>query len=195
MQCGFVERLLYVHIDGAGNVTQASSDALCDCEVGVGIEAGDRDVDRGRRAEVQDLRDDVGGLKEKLDAGKAARQLSAKFVDVIGGGAMIFIKLDEDFAVGRAESAGVAVTKIDAGIRDAEVVEKGLQFVRGNGLANRGVDLVGQPRGFFDAQAGARAEVHADLAGVNFGEEITAEDEEQAAGEEAKNQKARRKHD
>ncbi len=60
-------------------------------------------------------------------------------------------------------------------------------------MANRGVDLIGQTRGFFDAQAGARAEVHSDLAGVNLGEEVAAEDEEQAAGGEAKNQKARRK--
>ena len=103
--------------------------------------------------------------------------------------------VDEDFAVGRAKRAGVAVTEIDPGIGDAEVVENGLKFVRRDRLANGGVDLVGQARGFFDAQAGAGAEVHADLAGVNFGEEIAAEDKEQAAGEQAKNQKAGREQD
>ncbi len=178
-----------------GTWRRLRGDALSDREVRVGIEAGDCDVDRSGRAEVQNLSDDVGGLKEKLNAGEALRQLRAHFVDVVGGGAVLFIELDEDFAVGSAERAGVAVAEIDAAIGDAEIVENGLQFVRRDRLANGGVDLVGEARGFFDAKAGARAEVHADLAGVNFGEEVAAEDEEQAAGEEAENQKARRKQD
>src|SRR6185312_13298396 len=43
---------------------------------------------------------------------------------------------------------------------------------------------------FFDAQARARAEVKANLAGVHLREEIAAKDENQPAREHAENQKA-----
>jgi hypothetical protein len=35
-------------------------------------------VDRCRQAEIQDLSDDVGRLKEELDTGKSLRQLCAE---------------------------------------------------------------------------------------------------------------------
>src|ERR1700761_110263 len=100
MQRGFVERLLYVDVDCARDVTQLGRDFLRDCKVSVGVDAGDGDIDRRGRSEVQNLRDNVGGLEEKLNARESFWQLRAHFIDVVGGGSVFFIELDQNFAVG-----------------------------------------------------------------------------------------------
>ena len=98
--------------------------------------------------------------------------------------------MHEDFGIRSAESSRVAVAKIDTAVRQADVVENGLEFVRGNGAANEAIDLVGETRSFFNAQASASAEVQADLSGVDFGKEIAAQDEDQAGAKDAENQEA-----
>src|SRR5260370_18496212 len=131
------------------------------------IVSGNGHVDGRGRAKVQNLRDDVRGLKEKLHAGKSLRKLFAKRGDVGAGGfAALFLQLHEDFAVGGAEGSGVAVAEIDAAIGHAEIVQHRLQLFGGNGFADYAVDLIGEARGFFNAQTVHAPEVQAELARV-----------------------------
>ena len=174
---GGVECLLDANVDGAWDVAQFTGEFLRKQVVALLICRGTQDgnVDGSGRAEVQNLGDDVGGLKIELHAGKFLRQLFAEDVDVFGGtfGALA-LELDENFGVGSADGAGVAVSEIDAAIWKANVVENGDELVPGNGFSNGLIHLIDQASGFFDAQAGAGAHVKADLAGVDAGEEIAA---------------------
>ena len=171
-----VKGLLDVYIHGAGNVAHLRREFLRDDIVARLVGSGDGDVDGRGSTEVQNLGDDVGGLKEKLHAGISVRQHGAKLVDVFGGALAAFaLELNQNFGVGSADGAGVAVAEIDAAVGKADVVENGDQFLRRNDLADGLIDLIGEARGLFNAQSGAGAHVQADLAGVDFGEKVAAE--------------------
>ena len=93
----------------------------------------------------------------------------------------------------RAEGSGVAVRQIDSAVGQADIIEHRFQFGLRNGLADDAVHLIGQPRGFFNAQSGARAEVQANLPGVNLRKEVPAQNKNQQRGQNAKHQESRRK--
>src|SRR5258708_32177185 len=133
--------------------------------------AGEGDVDRGRSAKIQNLRDDVRGAKEKLRAGLLLRKEVAQLVDVLGGTfAAFLLELYQDFGVGSADGSGVAVAEVNSAVRQADVVQDGYQFVLRNDLSNGLVDLIREASGFLAAQAGAGAHAEPGLAGVHVGE-------------------------
>ena len=49
------------------------------------------------------------GGKEKVDAGKIARQVFAHGAHIIGGGTMVLVQADEDVAILVADDAGIVV--------------------------------------------------------------------------------------
>src|SRR5882724_3407815 len=96
-----IEGLLHVDIDGAGNVAHLRCQFLRHHVIALLVCAGDGDVDRGRSAKIQDLRDDVRGLKEKLHTGIFLRKDVAQLVDVLGGTfAAFLLELHQDFGIG-----------------------------------------------------------------------------------------------
>ncbi len=133
VQRGPVECLLHVDVDGTGNVAHLVCQLLCEREIGLLIVAGDGHVDGRGRAEIQDLGDDVRGLKEKLYPREPLRKFLAQRGDVSARGlAAHFLQLHKYLAVGRAKSSGIAVAEIQAAVRHAEVVEDRLQLVAWN---------------------------------------------------------------
>ena len=64
------------------------------------------------------------------------------------------------------------IGKVDAGIGQADVIDDGDNLAGGNVLADGGVDVIAQGRGFLNARAGARPHVNLELAGVDDGKEI-----------------------
>ena len=67
--------------------------------VGPHVVADDLQVDRRRNAEVQNLADDIGRLKEELRAGKLLGESFAQLIDVIAGGhPAVFLQADQNFA-------------------------------------------------------------------------------------------------
>ena len=84
---GVVVGLLEAEVDEAGDgaklVEHVAGDGAVACVVG----AVDLDVDGRGQAEVEDLRDDVGGQEVEGGAGELARQAFAQGADVVGGGA------------------------------------------------------------------------------------------------------------
>ena len=122
-QGGSVKGLLDVDIHGAGDVADFVGEFQPDGIIGGLIHAGDLDIDGGGRPEIENLGDDVRGLEEKLHAGEFAGETLAEIVDVLARGTAAFgLELDEDFGVGGADRAGVAVGEIDAGVGQADVV-------------------------------------------------------------------------
>src|SRR2546430_13143913 len=191
MQRGGIERLLNANVDGAGDVAEFTSEFLREQVVALLVCRGaqDGDVDGRGRAEVQNLGNDVRGLKVELHAGKLLRQLFSQGVDVFGRALRTFaLELNQNFRVRRADGSGVAVREIDATVGQTDVVENGDKFVFGDRFTNGLIDLIDQASGFFNAQAGARAHVKADLTGVDAWEEIAAENQSDRARQGAKSQ-------
>src|SRR5215471_3564949 len=64
LQFGRIRDLVQTNVDGAGNLSQAALDFACDPVVLRGI-SGDLDINRRRQTKIQNLADDVSGLKIK----------------------------------------------------------------------------------------------------------------------------------
>src|SRR5438270_13560694 len=110
MQGGSVESLLHVYVYCAGNMTNFVGQFFRNQGIALLIVAGDGHVDRGRSAEVQNLRDDVGGLKKELHAGESSRKLLAKCLNVGAGWLAAYLfQLHQNFAVGSSKGTGVAI--------------------------------------------------------------------------------------
>src|SRR5580765_5494586 len=156
-----------MHIHGAGNVAHLPRKFLRNGIVARLVRSGDGHIYGRWSAEVENLRDDVRRLKEKLYARISVRQHTAKLVDVFGGTPAAFaFELNQDLRVGGADGAGVAVAEIDAAVGKADVVQNRYQFLGRNYLADGLIDLVGQAGSLLDTQSGARAHVQANLPGV-----------------------------
>src|SRR2546429_2885236 len=156
------------------------------------VHAGDFHVNRRGRAEIQDLCDDVRRLKEELHPGKKPRQLFAQIVDVgTGRLAAPFRQLHKNFRVGTPDGAGVAIGEVNTAVRQADIVEDGGEFVLRDDFTDDTVYLVGEARGFLDAQTGACAHVQANLPGVDLRKEIAAENADKQNGQNAKCQETR----
>ena len=173
---GVVERLLDAGIDGAGNVAHVVEHALGQGAVCVEIGAHDLDVDGRRQAEVQDLRDDVHRQRIKRHAGVFAGQHLAQHFDIVRRGVVLRRELHLDVRVGRTDGRRCRIGKVQAGIGQPDVIDDADDLAGGNVLADGGVDVVAQGRGFFNARAGARAQVNLELAGIDGGKEILARD-------------------
>ncbi len=80
-------------------------------------------VDRRGHTEVQDLGNDIRGLKEELRSRKPLRQHFAQFLDVaLGRSSSLFVQLQKNFRVRSPDGARIAVSHVDAAIRQADVV-------------------------------------------------------------------------
>jgi len=64
-----------VNVHGAGDAAEVGGDPLSDLEVPLRLRqrSRDLDVDRSRQAEVEDLANDVGRLREELAIRKSLR--------------------------------------------------------------------------------------------------------------------------
>ncbi|MEI9890658.1 MAG: hypothetical protein WDN45_08715 [Caulobacteraceae bacterium] len=102
--------LLQPDIDRAAHLPDLAHQLHGQSLVGHAIGAGDLDVQRRRRAEIQNLADDVGGQEGKDHAREPARKLLAQGADIVRRGLAAFaLEAEIDVAVRRADHARVAV--------------------------------------------------------------------------------------
>src|SRR5262249_29927145 len=161
-----IEGLLDTEVGEAGHLAQVGQDLVGDLAVTVEGRALDLNVDRGWHAEVQNLRDHIGGGGGKRGGGGGAWGRAAAPPGRVGGGAVRHLQGHEDVRVARAERAGGVVHVIDVAIRQADVVEDVVELVGRNRLPYSVLDEVHQPGGFFDTCAGFGADVEEYLAAV-----------------------------
>src|SRR5580700_1251872 len=83
---GAVKGLLYVDIDGTGDVADLVGKFFREQIVSLLIGAGHLHIDGGGNAEIQNLRDDVRGLEEKLHAGELLGKFFAEILNVVKSG-------------------------------------------------------------------------------------------------------------
>ena len=143
---GLAERLVDARVDQAGNVPQPAQQILRVGEVLLELRAADLHLDRRRRAEIQDLADDVGRQEREGHAGEARRQYFAQRADVGCGRAVVLAQSDLDVAVLRTDRSGVVVGHVDAADRHADIVDQAFQFVRRYDLADGLFDFGELPR-------------------------------------------------
>ena len=136
-----VVRLLHAHVHRAGNLFDFIGEPRGDGAV-VGLVAADHlHVERRGQAEVQGLADNVRGQEIKHGARELAVQSRAQAAHVIFRGRVAGFERDEHVRVGRPDDAAGVVAQIDAGIRDADVVDDAANFTRRNFAADGLVDL------------------------------------------------------
>ena len=78
LERGVLERFLDARIGDARNMAYLRQQLVGEGAAGVEVGAGDLDVERRRRAEIEDLADDIGGQERERRAGKRLRQLLAQ---------------------------------------------------------------------------------------------------------------------
>ena len=174
-----VEYLLEADVDGPGNGRDAPHEVAGDLLV-LRVAPDDLHVDRRRQSEVQDLPDDVGGLEEEHQFREPFAQDRAQAGDVLQGRAVALrIEGDENLPVGRRDDRRVAERQVHSAPRDTDVVDDHLDLVGRDGLADHRFDLGVARFRLLDAGSGGRADVQAELSGVDRGEEVHTQQREQ----------------
>ena len=174
-QFRIVEGLLDAQVGGAGYMLDLVQQLFGNGPVAVHISADDLDIDGSRQAEVEDLRDHVDGQRVEGDAGEAVVQDIAQLLHVGVGGAMLLGELHRDVGIGGTDGSGVGVRGIQTAVGKSDVVDDGVDFVLGDGLANGVVDLIAEIGDIFNTRAGVGAEVNLELAAVDGGKEVLTE--------------------
>ena len=108
-------------------------------------------------------------------------QALAQLVGVLRGGTVLFrVEGDQNIAVGHAERGVIAEGQVEAAVRNADVVDDGIDLPRRDHFADLALDVGEDHLGLLQARAGRSARVQAHLAGIHRGEEIAADQRSQA---------------
>src|SRR5712664_685756 len=179
-----------MHIHGTRDVAELVGEPFADQIVSALVHTGHFHINGGGSSEIQNLRDDVGRLEEKLHARETLWEFLAQVIDVHTGRlAAYFFQLNQDFRVGAPNRARVAIRKIYAAVGQADVVEDRGQFVFWDGFPDDAIDLIGETRGFFNTQTRASPHMQADLAGIHFWKKIAAKNADKQERKTAKRKK------
>ena len=129
------------------------------------------------------------GRNEKVAPGNFCGSIVRSCLMKFRGRRVILFQADQGVAVLRPDGAGVLIGHVDAGERQADIVDDVVELIGRNGLADGLLDQVEQPRRLLDAGAGLGAHVHQDLPGIDRREEVLAEKRPEAEGEHDAGQK------
>ena len=147
-------------------------------------------IDWRGQAKIQNLTDHVGWQKSEGRARKLFWERQTKLLNVFVGGMVIGGQGHENVGVRRSNRCRVTVGKIDAAVRQANVVNDVVDFACRNLLSNRLFDLITKIGCFFNAHSGGSTQMKLKSAAVHAGEEVLAQpgkenyERAQAASEE-----------
>ncbi len=187
-----VEVLLDAQVDQAGHLAELVQHLVGDPAIALDVGALDLHVDRRGQAEVEDLRDDVGGQEVEGHAGKLLRQRSAAAPGRSRrwGDALAFSETRMS-ASAAPITPGRAVHPVDGAVGQADVVEDHVQLAGGDLAPDRRLDQIAQARGLLDAGAGLGPQVQDELPAVGVGEEVLAEPRSEQEGGQTDDQEDR----
>ena len=74
-------------------------------------------------------------------------------LDDLFGRRVVFLQRNERIAIRRADRAGVLVGHVDAGKRQADIVDDVVELIGRNGIPDGLLDEIEQPRGLLDPRA------------------------------------------
>jgi hypothetical protein len=130
--------------------------------------------------------------ERELHARERFRQPLAQLRDVIRRRCMVAHQRDRDVRIGDADRRRVAVGQVHAGAGDADVVDQALDLVGRDDLADQRTDAVAERGGLLDAQSAACTHVQLDLPGVDGGEEVRPQREDQRQRQQHRAEECRR---
>ena len=179
-----------MHIRRAGNAGNLFRQLLRDFIIRCGVAPGHLHVDGRRQAEIQNLIGDIGRFEKHHQIGESFVQPLAELLGIDLSGGVLRLQGNQDFAVAHADGRTVAESQIEAAIRQADIVENGIQLARSNHAAYLILDIGEDHLRTFDTGAGWSSRMQPDLPGINGGEEIAAHQVHQAERSKRKNQEA-----
>ena len=153
LRVGVLERFLDARIGNPGNMANLRQQLVGEGAVRVEVVAGDLDVDRRGRAEIENLADDVRRKEGEGRARKRLRKLLAQRLHISVGRGRPLAQTDEHIGVEDADRSRCCCSEIDAADRQADVVDDARQ--RSGGMIVRISVRPGrsEPRRFLDSRA------------------------------------------
>ena len=140
------------------------------------VRAGDRDLDRRRRAEAHDLAHDVGRLEREPHVGHLARErLAEPLLEALDGDARPRLQGDaeHDF-LGPARPLVDGVDRI-ARRDDADVADRDLDVLRPTSCRSSSSAAMRDLLGLLDPRAGRGPDAELEPAGVDLGKDLQPE--------------------
>src|SRR5437879_3677671 len=166
-----------MYVGSPGNMPHPSGDLLSDRIIRLLIIADDLHVDGRRNTEVQDLCDDVSGLEKELHTRETPRQEFPQMPRQVGCWLMLLgIQCNQNLSIARADRPVGTIRLVDAGIRQPNVVENGLQLSLRNFCAQRVLDLIAQTSCLLDPQSGTSANVQPQQPCIHLGKEVLSQE-------------------
>src|SRR5579862_9168651 len=172
MKIGLVERLLDAQVSRPWHVSNSLHQFACPLPVAFEIVAHHLNIDGRGQSKVQNLRDHVRGEKSKHYSGKLLRQAQAQLVDVFSGRVMVRRQGNKHVRIRSSYRRRVAVGKVDATVRQTDIVDDALDLVPGDLLTDGSFHQIAQERGVFYAHTGWPAEMQLEATGVHRREKI-----------------------
>ena len=123
-----IRRLLHPHVHGSAHMADFVGNRGGDLLVAGQVTAQHLNVERRRQPKIDGLADDVRRQEIKSGAGKIAIEREAQIPDIIRRWPVSVAQRDQNVGVGRAGHAAVAIAEVDAGNRQANIVENALEF-------------------------------------------------------------------
>src|SRR5579864_3930189 len=166
-----------MYVGGPGNMPHSSGDLLCDRIVGLLVIPDDLHVDGRGNAEVQNLRHDISGLEEELHAWEMPRQEFPQMPRQVGCRLMLLrIQCNQNLSITRADRPVRTIRLVDAGVRQPDIVQNGLQLSLWDFCAQRVLDLITQASCLLDAQTGTSADMKPQKSGIHLGKEVLSQE-------------------
>ena len=135
-----VDFLLKMRVGDAGNGGDALLQLVRHLEIVAAVGADDPHVDLRRQTEIEDLRDDVGGLEIEHDIGKGGRQHLAQLAHVVGGRRVAALQRHHDHPVIGADGRAVGEGEIIGARRQPDIVDDQRAVLIGDDLADLVLD-------------------------------------------------------
>lgn len=160
-------------IDDPRNGGQSPLEFLCDRQI-VGSIADGPNVDLRRQSEVQDLRDDVGGLEVERVFGKSRRQDLTQLPDVVRSRLMAPPQRDQNDTVVDADGRAIREGQVVRPCGQSNVVDNERAILLGNDFADLVLNLLEYGFGTLNPRSRRRADMELDLASVDQRKEVPA---------------------
>ena len=109
LQRGVLEMLLDARIRNARDMADLRQQLVGEGAAGIEIGAGDLNVERRRRAEIEDLADDIRRKEGEGRARKSLRQLLAQSLHIVVRGGLSFIQGDQYVGVEDADRSRISI--------------------------------------------------------------------------------------
>ena len=167
-----IDLLLEMRIGDSRNCRDPSPELLRHPQVRRPVVADGPHIDLCRKAEIEDLRHDVGRLEIEGHLRERGRQDLAQLSHVVGGRGVTLLERHQDHAVVDADGRAVGKGEVIGARRQPDIVHDQLALALGNDLANLVLDRLEDAFGRLDPGGRRRPDVELDLTAVDGWKEV-----------------------